>query len=158
MRWLVGIALGALASLFFSAPLLAHDGCHLSVEPQGGNGFFLIVGTDFAPNEEIELQALFSDVPVFPDPVLRAADDTGTLSDGITLTDEDPEGDYLITATANSCTAEAPLRWGGLPDTATEAPESEEALPLGLAVAVGAGLLVFGYLFIRPSKISGRKD
>ena len=136
MRWLFGISLGALMSFLCSAPLLAHDGCHLSVE----------------------LQALFNDEPVLAAPVSGMADDTATLSDGITFTAEEPEGDYQLTAIADSCTAEATLRWGGLPDTATEAPAAEEALPLGLAVAVGAGLVVFGYFFIRPSKISGRKD
>jgi hypothetical protein len=41
---------------------------------------------------------------------------------------------------------------------ATEAPAAQESLPIGLAVVVISGLVVFAYLLVRPSRITGRKD
>ena len=42
---------------------------------------------------------------------------------------------------------------------ATETPEtSGTGLPVALAIVVIAGLLVFAYLLVRPSRLTGRKD
>jgi hypothetical protein len=41
---------------------------------------------------------------------------------------------------------------------ATETPQPQDSLPLGLAIAVIAGVLVFAYFFSRPSRMTGRKD
>ena len=42
---------------------------------------------------------------------------------------------------------------------ATETPEtSATGLPVALAIVVIAGLLVFAYFFVRPARLTGRKD
>ena len=41
---------------------------------------------------------------------------------------------------------------------ATDAAPAQDALPLGLAIAVLAGLIAFGYFFMRPWRTTGRKD
>jgi hypothetical protein len=41
---------------------------------------------------------------------------------------------------------------------ATETPTTQDSLPIGLVLAVIAGLLTFAYVFTRPSRITGRKD
>ena len=41
---------------------------------------------------------------------------------------------------------------------ATDAPPAQDGLPIALVIAVVAGLLAFAYFFMRPSRISGRKD
>ena len=159
MRRFLGGLLGLSAALLMASPLEAHDGCHLTAEAvEGGSGFFLIVGSDFAADEEVELQVFMDDQPVFPSPIVRTADGSGGLSDGLTFTDADPVGEYVVTATADSCTAETTLEWAGLPDTATEAPQTQDSLPIGIVVAVVAGLLTFTYVFMRPSRINGRKE
>jgi hypothetical protein len=41
---------------------------------------------------------------------------------------------------------------------ATDTPQAQEGLPIGLALVVIAGALVGAYLFVRPSRLTGRKD
>ena len=40
---------------------------------------------------------------------------------------------------------------------ATEGPPAEEALPVGLALAAIAGLIAFGYFFLRPWRATGAR-
>ena len=159
MSRVLGGWLGVVAALLLAFHVQAHEGCHLTSEAvEGTSGFFLIVGSDFAPNEDVDLQLFMNHQPVFPEAFTRTADADGTVSDGLTFTDEDPQGEYELTATADSCTAETTLHWSGLPDTATEGPAAEAGLPVGLAVAVLAGLLAFGYFFVRPWRATDRRD
>jgi hypothetical protein len=54
---------------------------------------------------------------------------------------------------ANAMLLSAPV-WA-----ATETPETTApGLPVALAIVVIAGLLVFAYFLVRPSRLTGRKD
>ena len=61
-------------------------------------------------------------------------------------------------AAPDACKADLLELLERLPDTATEAPTTQDGLPIGIVLAVVVGVLTFAYVFTRPSRITGRKD
>jgi hypothetical protein len=138
---LAPLILAGLAALALASPTSAQGTCELTVSSTSDPRTFRIEAQGFAADESIDFELIFGGETLFS--FSDHADADGNYEDVLKADPGDPQGEYTLTATADSCAAEATFQFE-LPDTAAAEPVTQgSAGSLYAIVVLAAGAAAF---------------